>query len=181
MLQHLADVPYRFLTAPDGKARSSMARSALTAILLLLGLSSCVGLTDPDEDDSTCPQTYEFGNHGCAKLVVLPGILPPQSPSPYVWKVSAQGESAATFEAGRDSWPEEVRLHLTLMSPLPGDADVDSVTVVAEILDDSGPRDVGVPLLLVAVDSVRLSVRFAPVGGRPTVDTVRLGLSAPSG
>lgn len=147
----------------------------------LLGLPGCGLITGPDGDDGSCPQSYEFGNYGCARLVVLLGPLPADAPLPYRWKVSAQGESVETFEAGRSSWPEEVELHLTFWLPLPAGDEADTVTVVAEVRDDSGPIMVGVPLPLFAVDSVRYGVRAAPVGERPPVDTVRLTPSTVSG
>jgi hypothetical protein len=153
-----------------------MTRYALTT-MLLLSLSGCGLLTEPL---GTCPWTYE-NNYGCARLVVVPGPLPPNLPSSYRWNVAARGESAESMEFGRHPLPEQLELRLTLWLPLPGDADTDTVTVVAQILDDSGPIVVNVPLPLVAVDSVRQAVRFARVGRWPPVVTVRLNMRAVSG
>ncbi len=145
-------------------------------MVLLLSLGACGVLTGPEVRDDTCPQTYEFGNYGCARLVVLPGSFPAAAPSPYRWKVGAEGQWVGTFKAGRNSLPEEVQLHVTLWLPLPGGDDTTTVTVFAEARDDSGPVVVGVPLPLFAVDSVRQTVRFAAVGERPDTDTVRLDM-----
>ena len=82
-------------------------------MVLLLSLAACGAPTGPEVRDDTCPQTYEFGNHG-ARLVVLPGSLPPAAPSPYRWKVGAKGQWVGTFRAGKTPLPEEVQLHLTL-------------------------------------------------------------------
>ncbi len=111
-------------------------------------------------------------------LLVVPGSVPADAPAAYRWKLSAIGETVESFQARQDPIPEEVDLHLTLWLPLPGGVDTATVTVAAEVRDDSGPIVVGVPLPLVAVDSARRTLSFAEVGERPDIDTLRLSPSS---
>ena len=149
-------------------------RLPLLLVALVLALPGCGGPTEPGAD--VCPQTSEFGNFGCTRLVVLPGDVPEDVPETYRWNVEAEGGSGAfTFlEFGTDPLPERVEGTVTLWRQLPGGADTATVPVVVEILDDTRPVEVGVPLPLVAVDSLRHTFRFAEVGERPDVDTLRL-------
>lgn len=138
-------------------------------------------LTGRGEDPEACPQTYEFGNHGCARLVVM--VEPPPQPWPtsgYRWDVRAvpaRDNSGADVAFSLRPGPGEIPLGLIRWhSPAPGTGDTASVWVSARMLEDPRPIQVGVPLPVFAADSVLHVARFAPVGSRPPVDTVRLTL-----
>lgn len=154
-------------------------RASPLALALALGLAACGLFTGPDADDDACPQTYEFGNYGCARLVVIPGALPADAPTRTRWKISTDGPPGLEGLAFGTIVPDTIPLRLTMMAPLRTGADTAAVTVIAEVRDDSGPIVLNVPLPLVAIDSARLTVRFAQVGARPDVDTVRLDLRSP--
>lgn len=126
-----------------------------------------------------CPQTNELGNYGCAELVVLPGDLPENAPPSYRWKVSGEGEDHEFefLEQGEDPLPEQVEGLATLMSGLPGGQDTMTAPVVLVVrADTADPLPTGEPLSLAAVDTVRHTFRFAAVGERPDVDTLRFSL-----
>lgn len=146
----------------------------VSPLVLLLGLVSCGLPFGSDAGDDTCPQTGEFSNYGCVRLVALTGDLPDGIATPYRWVVRAEREGVWEFAAGVHPLPEEVTLQPVLMVP-PQGADTMTVTVLVQVRYDTGPSTVG-PLPLVAVDSVRHTVRFAPMGERPDVDTVRFDI-----
>jgi hypothetical protein len=142
--------------------------------------AACDPATALEEDDGTCQQTYEFGNYGCARIVVM--VQGPAQPWPasYRWDVRAvptrDGSGAdVAFSVHPDTGA--VLLQLIRWSlPAPGSGDTASVWVAARLLDDPRPIQPGVPLPVFAADSVLHVARFAPVGWRPPVDTVWLTL-----
>lgn len=153
-------------------------RAVLCGAVIVAG--ACSLLTGSDEDPTVCRQTYEFGNYGCARLVVI--VNPPPQPWPvgYRWDVRAvpAREGTGTDQAvssRADTGGVELRL-IRRMQPDPGSQDTASVWVRGQMLHDTRPWPVGVPLPVVAADSVLHAARFAPVGARPPVDTVRLTL-----
>ena len=134
-------------------------------------------------DSNICPQTYEFGNYGCARVVAL--LVEPITPLPATYRLDVRavwprdGSIAAISDAGVNPRIGAVPLTITLYdrSQVPA-ADTASVWLIARVLDTPAPIP-GAPLLTFAVDSVIHVVRFAAVGAMPRVDTVRLVLQRP--
>jgi len=152
----------------------------LCAILCAMMLAGGCRLFTGSEDPEACQQTYEFGNSGCARLVLI--VEPPPQPWPsfYRWDARAtparEGTGADVGHAARPG-PGMVPIQLTRWHHVtPGSGDTASVWVSARLLEDPRPIQPGVPLPTYAADSVLHVVRFAPVGSRPPVDTVRLTL-----
>lgn len=133
-------------------------------------------------DSDVCPQTAEFGNYGCARLVVIV-----QGPPPWpalrrmdVRAVPAREHTGADLALAPRPDTGAVPLGLIRWHPpAAGSEDTTSVWVSARILDDPQRGPAGVPLTVFAVDSVLHVARFAPVGSRPPTDTVRLTLRRP--
>lgn len=152
-----------------------MMRNKLAALLLLA--AGCGSTTDA-ADRGECPQTYEFGNYGCARVLAV--VQPPaQLPAKYrydVRAVPAAGPNRDPLAFALVTTPGEVPLNITLWSPLPGSADTISVWVVARLLEET-PGSAS--LSTFAADSVLRLVRFAPVGAVPKADTVPLALRRP--
>jgi hypothetical protein len=129
-------------------------------------------------ESEACPQTREFGNYGCASLVVI--VQGPSQPWPTrrYWDVRAvaarQGTGTDLSLAPR---PDSGVVPLGLIRwhpPAPGSEDTASVWVSAHLLEDNGAS-----LTMFAADSVLHVARFAAVGSPPPVDTVRLTLRRP--
>lgn len=145
--------------------------------------AACRAATGPRSDAAACPQTYEFGNYGCARVVVVVAGPPVALPASYRFVVSATAVGAAA--AGGPTASESpaalgtVRLQLTRWFPPAAGGDTISAWVAARVLDDPRPIVAGVPLPTFAADSVLRVLRFAPVGAVPPVDTVRLALRRP--
>lgn len=151
------------------------------ALLGTMLLAAGCGETPTDQADSgTCPQTYEFGNYGCARIVVMVEGPPQPWPAFYRWDVRAVparegsgGDVAFSPRPDTGMVPLQVtRWH----SPGPGSEDTASVWVAARLLEDPRPIQSGVPLPTFAADSVLHVARFARVGERPPTDTVWLTL-----
>jgi hypothetical protein len=129
-------------------------------------------------DSGACPQTREFSNYGCARLVVIVEGPPQPWPVERLWDVRAvparEGAGGGLVLAPR---PDTGAVPLELIrwyQPAPGTGDSASVWVSAAMFDDSHPP--GPTLQVFAADSVLHVARFAPVGSRPPTDTVRLTL-----
>lgn len=129
-------------------------------------------------ESDACAQTYEFGNYGCARLVVMVQGPPQPWPTGRRWDVRA---AAARQGTGADlalaAHPDTGAVSLGLIRwhrPAPGSEDTASVWVSARLLEDTGAK-----LTVFAADSVLHVARFAPVGSPPSVDTVRLTLRRP--
>lgn len=148
----------------------------------LLWMAGCGPVIEPDDDErGACPQTGEFGNYGCARIVVMVQGPPQPWPALYRWDVRAvparEGTGADRSFAPRPD-TGAVPLQLTRWHPdLVGSGDSVSVWVHARLLDDVRPIQPGVPLPVFAADSVLHVARFAPVGETPPVDTVWLTLA----
>lgn len=56
-----------------------------------------------------CRQTGEFGNYGCAELVVVPGDVPEDAPADYRWRIRAEGRNGrfVFIEHGEDPIPPD--------------------------------------------------------------------------
>jgi hypothetical protein len=142
-------------------------------------VAGCNLFTGAEEDPARCNQTYEFSNFGCARMVVI--YQPPPRPWPqqgYRWDVRVRTAREGTgADAVVAQAPDSLGTALKLIRwepPEPGSQDTSSVWVIARLLEDT--RAVNVPLPDFAADSVLHVARFAPVGSRPPVDTIRLTL-----
>lgn len=159
--------------------RTPHLRPTLVLTALVLGAGGCRGVIDSDERDSAaCRQTYEFGNHGCARVVALVEAPPPPWPALSRWALhvrSARPQLGAGAVPVREPGPGAVPVEVTLYA-LPAPGDTASFWIVAKLLEDPRPAQVGVPLPVFAADSVLRVLRFAAVGAVPPVDTVRLTL-----
>ncbi|HEX2078788.1 MAG TPA: hypothetical protein VHG08_13790 [Longimicrobium sp.] len=147
----------------------------------LLWAAGCNQVVDVDDyERGACPPTGEFGNYGCARIVVMVEGPPQPWPALYRWHVYAKPAREGTgFVEGFAPHPDTGAVPLLLIRHLPpaaGSADSASVWVHARLLEDPRPIQPGVPLPTFAADSVLRVVQFAPVGERPRVDTVRLTL-----
>lgn len=156
-------------------------KRVLPTVLLVLTLHGCGSPTSSELEPEACAQTFEFANYGCAHVVVQLGNLPDDLPGAVRWKVSADAQRADAFDADRGPVPEAVSLRVILRTPLPNEVDTTTALLTAEVRDDSGPVDLGAPLPLVASDTVSYLLRFAGVGERPRVDTLRLSLERVDG
>ena len=161
-------------------------RALLTSATSVLLASGCDLITDNERDRffGPCPQTYEFANYGCARLVVH--LTPPAGDLPPLYRVDVRARwldsartTAALPENGGTNPPFlPTRLTITLWGPgLVRSDDTASVWVIGRILEDVRPIQVGVPLPVFAADSVLHKARFAGVGAVPPVDTIRLTLT----
>lgn len=142
-------------------------------------VAGCNLFTGREEDPERCNQTYEFGNYGCARMVVI--YQPPPRPWPqegWRWDVRVRAARAGTgADESVSQAPDSLGTPLELIrwsQPDPGSRDTSSVWVIARLLEDY--RAVNVPLPTFAADSVLHVARFAPVGSYPSVDTIRLTL-----
>jgi len=152
-----------------------MMKNKLAGLLLLA--AGCGSTTDV-ADRGECPQTREFGNYGCARVVAVLEA-PPQLPAKYrydVKAVPARGLNRDPSAFALSAAAGEVPLNITLWTPLPGGGDTLSFWIVARLLEEPAA---GAQLTTFAADSVLRVVRFAPVGAVPATDTVPLTLRRP--
>lgn len=155
---------------------NSLPRLALLSGAILL--AGCEGMLPTRESPEVCHQTYEFGNYGCARLVVV--VEGPPQPWPLGPRWDVRAVSAREGTGANDAFAPHpgpgatslrlIRYHM----PAPGSEDTASVWVTARMLEHI--EGVGVPFPVFAADSVLHVARFAPVGGRAPEDTVRLTL-----
>jgi hypothetical protein len=151
--------------------------------LLTLAFAGCHATAAITPDSEACPQTYEFGNYGCARVVAVVDYPSPPWPAAYRYDLRAVSvatpELRSSYYSSGHTTPASVTLTITRYeSPPVGLGDTLSVWVVGKLLDESNAQ-VNVPLPVFAADSVLHVVRFAPVGSRPVVDTVHLTLHRP--
>lgn len=169
-------MPYCIHANPSHAVKNLLARCLLPAAMLLAACEPSTGL---DDGDGPCRQTYEFGNHGCARIVVMVQGPPRPWPALYYWDVRAvpaRAGSGADLSLAPHPDSGAVPLHLIRWHPPePGSGDSASVWVSARLLADSQPNPGG-GLAVFAADSVLHVARFAPVGETPPVDTVWLTL-----
>ena len=164
---------------------SAMLHAARVALAtIVFATAGCRSATDSEHRElAACPQTYEFGNFGCARVVAL--VETPPEPVPAAYRLDVRAVPARPASGAGPSLADEPRLgfvplQLTLWEPPPpGVRDTLSVWIVARMLEDLSPPVVGVPLPVVAAESTLRVVRWAPVGGVPPVDTVRVVLRRP--
>ena len=170
----------------QGNDVEGIVRRVLLTLAISVPLSSgCNQITGNERDPffGPCPQTYEFGNYGCARFVVH--VTPPAGDLPPLYRVDVRARwidsarTTATLPGNRGNGPpfRPTRLTITLWGPgFVQSGDTASVWVIGRILEDVRPIQVGVPLPVFAADSVLHKARFAGVGAVPPVDTIRLTL-----
>lgn len=153
-------------------------QSIFAAVVLLSACHFSTG--SQDQDETRCPQTYEFGNYGCARVTLIVEGPPKPWPEFYRFNISA---TAIRKNAGFDTGFADpaslgtVPLKLTRWVAGPaGSGDTVTVRIIARMLNDVRPIVGGVPLPTFAADSVSHVVTFAKVGSEPMADTVRLFL-----
>ena len=138
--------------------------------------AACGSTVDPNVDDGSCRQTYEFGNYGCARLVVIVDTPSITLPAARRWDIRAVPVPNVSGLAGGidyEAKPGTRLLEFIRFNRLPTDTlNEFPAWVTARVIDDSRPFTSPLPVL--AIDSVLHVFKFAPVGSRPVLDTVRL-------
>jgi hypothetical protein len=140
-------------------------------------LAGCGEVTKPQSDASLCPQTAEFGNFGCADVVI--SFAPPPQPWPpsFLWFVRAAPARAGTGASDNEApnaTPGSVGVRLTRWSlPAQGSGDTASFWISAKMLSIPQLGSSGVASVF-AADSVLRVLRFVPVGSRAWVESVVL-------
>jgi len=161
-------------------------------IVLLMALGAgCRDATPTDivAEHGVCPQTYEFGNYGCA--VVVANLDEPARPWPPLYRVDLSArparENSGVGPTGSPQSPLNaaslgpMSVRVTAWSrPMPVGIDTLSMWVVARMLDMSPPIVGGSTLPTFAADSVLRLLRFVPAGERYQADTIRLTLRPPT-
>lgn len=133
-----------------------------------------------------CDRWYYQGDSGCARIVVI--LKAPAEPLPTLYRLQvkswfANPRDEAALAPTTDQNPRLHPLMMTVMrrnySQPPPVPDTASIWVIARLLEDVRPVQVGVPLPVFAADSVLITSKFTPVGSVPRVDTVQLVLKRP--
>ena len=153
---------------------------AVVSLSLVLSLAGCDSPFALELGE--CPQTYEFGSYGCARLVVF--LEFPSQPWPdsrrFDLRVqSAQPDDEVLFLESKPTAGANLITVSRRFHPLRGTGDTISVWVRAAILEDPRPILVGVPLPVFASDSLFHIAQFSGVGTVPRVDTLYLTLRRP--
>ncbi len=182
----------RIQSKPAGVTRSgsfprvprTIANPRRWALALLLGpmvFASCDDSPVAPELEA-CPQTGEFGNYGCARVVAVLTFPPKPWPDRVRMDLRVRPVGSGEDVFFQDPNPGEGVNPITIirrLPPLKGGGDSLSVWVRAAILEDPRPIVVGVPLPVFAADSVIHLASFSGVGTVPAVDTVYLALKRP--
>jgi hypothetical protein len=137
-------------------------------IALLAFIGSCI--TDP-ANDRVCPQTYEFGNYGCA---VVRGQALDTSNQPMSGVMIGLGSSAGSegFNTAGATTGIDGRFVIRLVRFAPSSSTSGSDSASVWIRGVSSPITIGSGSS--KRDSVLVRVRVAPVGATP--DTVAITL-----
>lgn len=174
-----------------------MVLKPITLLLLLgsAGLQACSGTSapqeEPKEERDRCPQTYEFGNYGCAEIVgrlIAPDggpARPPGRPGPEIsvslTQLSPVSAIASYTLVIRDT-TGTYRLHaIRYFDRPPAGPDTITVQVRAVWWDASSTASPEGFLPILAADSAVRQIRLVPVGERFITDTVDLWLRRPQG
>ena len=152
----------------------------IPAVALSVLIGSCHLLDSQDHvDTAICQQTYEFGNYGCARIVVVVELTKTPLPLQYVFFVGANAlRAGAGREAAIVGRPAIGRNHLQVIRfelPQPP-VDTASFWIYGRILEIPPNHPAGQPLPVFAADSIPFVLRFAQVGMRAPLDTVVLRL-----
>jgi hypothetical protein len=155
--------------------------------VFLASALAIVACTEPPTDldrsrNPNCEQTYEFGNFGCTRmlLVVTPpdGIIPMQVMLTVMVEPLREHTGLNSYIDGNTSL-DSLSVNLIRWDSGQPSTDTVSVRVIARLLDRSGATASG-PLPLLGVDTVHRVLQIAPVGALAPVDTVRIVLERPS-
>lgn len=134
-------------------------------VILLCATIACAGPTAADE--AACPQTYEFGNYGCADLH---GQVLDSLDQAVAGVVVGAGNGGFNTMGTTTDLDGRFRLRLTLFFPIVGD----TASVLVRAAD---PRTVPLGGQVPRVrDSVVAVARVAPLGKVPVPTQVRLKL-----
>ncbi len=138
-------------------------RLAVGFFASLVVVTSCRNVTPTDvTNDGRCPQTYEFGNYGCARVVALMDGSALSLPTRYRVSVAIRPVRTTSGWEGvvaSDSSLGAIPVTATLqLRPLQPSGDTVTTWVTASLTDWSVPNMS--PVIAVApVDTVRLRVR----------------------
>lgn len=168
---------------------SSFVRHLGTALVICVAAVACRDPVETGDDrGAVCPQSYEFGNFGCASLAIelvdaedMPvGARFHTSVVPVDSVLRTQFLVAYNSFIGNFRSPGPThRFGLTVTRVFvrgPIDRpDTVTVRILAYVLDNPNSHPRGA-LPILAADSVDRQVRVVPVGARPGVDTVVLRL-----
>jgi hypothetical protein len=156
-------------------------KSFASVSITLLGLCIATGCgSGTDIDPDVCPQTREFGNYGCARIVVF--VQTPPDSIPFNSRLDVRARPAQPSTGAESAFapiPRGGENHLEIIRYTPpalGTEDTLSYWISSRILEIPQPIPVGTPLPVFAEDSVLRVISFARVGSRPRSDTVRLVL-----
>lgn len=150
-------------------------RKQFALVVAALLVNSCNSNTEPVVDPALCPQTYEFGNYGCARIMVIVDAPSTPLPASHIWDLRvAPVDKSTGVGASYGDHPVAGEHLLQLTQFFLPRVQIDTMTIwaTARVIDVTDSRLK--PLPIFAGDSVMHIVRFAPVGTRPQVDTVRL-------
>jgi hypothetical protein len=151
-----------------------VARVRLLLWASVAGLAACGSPTGDDLSPGACPQTYEFGNTGCAEvqaLVVSTAGQPLEGRQ--VGLISKNRDLGILGEIGSTNARGEFRGRMTRMfgrPPVDGSPDTVTVVVIASDPWSAPPR---------IVDSAMVLVTMAPVGAVPSPVQARVVLPIP--
>ena len=156
-------------------------RKGFQALLCICGtLLGCSSPTMP-EDRKPCPQSYEFGNYGCSRVVVIVDGPADSWPELRAWDVRVtprRSNTAASANWSYSPGPGANVITLTRAFYRDDDKAVDTLGVTVKAALYTGRRygEAIHPAEIFAIDSAFHIMRFVPVGSTPPTDSVRLTL-----
>ncbi len=183
---------YRPVFRAGDRGRVPVVASVRSVSLACAVLASCSLAPDDSGDASDrCPQTYEFGNYGCAVIVGrligpdgraarAPG-RPKSEISVSLTQLSAGAAIASYSLVIRDTTGRYQLWATRYFGPSPEGPDTLTVQIQAVWWDSIPPNlREGESLPVLAADSVVHQIRLVPVGARFVPDTVDLRLRPPA-
>jgi len=152
--------------------RASALRSWRASTLVLAVLAGCRGYLTDTVDSHTCPQTYEFGNYGCAAVEgqVLGARSQPLAGISVGPRPSADG-GQFNSPYGLTDGNGRFRLQLTRYANTPSESA--SVWIRATVIPPPTER------VATIFDSVLVRLRVVPVGQVPDTAHVAIVLPVP--
>lgn len=146
----------------------------LPALATVLALAACGWLPTERVDPDLCPQTYEFGNHGCARVegrVLEPSGAPVVGA--YVRLAPPEDGSAGGYDTPvpRTDTEGRFRIEIHRMSEQPRPVTPDTLTVYLRASWAATRQAVR--------DSVPVLLHFAPVGAEAITTRADIVLDTP--